>query len=769
LYNTVMLKVTILSKPLEKAGSRVFDAASSPLRMGMLHLLASKGSLQYTEIMFSLKLDPVRDAGKFVYHLKTLQEAGLITYDKETKKYSLTELGGIIVNFSRDIEEYVTVRKGKLFVRTSKLSIEEFDRNKIVKSLMVEAGVPYELAEEIATEAEERLIHVKTAYLTAPLIREFVNAILVERKLEEYRHKLTRLGMPVYDVTQSLKTGSEQMLDVESIRRAAGSSVMEEYVLLNCLPREISDAHMSGRLHLNNLGEWILKPSEFQHDLRYFLRNGLPPVDPPRDFSSALALVRDIYQRASSEVSSEQSFDMLNIFLAPYVKGETESRIVEDLELFINSIRTMAIDWTGRPGLSLALEFTVPSFLRESEAVGPHGKTVGQYGGFIEEARWLLGHIVYVIDRLASATPITAPRFIFKIREETLQSEQSKRDLLLTHGLASKYYLPYLAFLKNGEKTSYTASGLRLGDDWTGFWETDCQRTGCMDTIFINLPRIAYESHKNDDRFMDLLRRELDLAVRAFKIKRKYIAERIQESLLPTLSGFGKTGSYIHSESSLYAISPIGLNEAVTAHVGSSLANKDGSSNSFALRVLKEISGNAEEAAEESTMRVALANRPSDDAAVRLAELDVEEYGIGSVVVQGLKKHPYYTDLVTVPPVERVSLDDRLVIEGRLQSLADGGHLLPINLTPTGLDAKPLMGLTERILGSEIEFFTYTGIYSLCGNCHKWSLGVTPTCSSCGSNNVRHMGRSSATMKPLSVWPSAKARALEKYVQYSLS
>lgn len=168
-------------------------------------------------------------------------------------------------------------------------------------------------------------------------------------------------------------------------------------------------------------------------------------------------------------------------------------------------------------------------------------------------------------------------------------------------------------------------------------------------------------------------------------------------------------------------------------------------------------------------MRIALANRPGDDAAVRLAELDVEEYGIGSVVVQGLKKHPHYTDLVTVPLVEKISLDDRLMIEGRLQSLANGGHLLPINLTPTGLDAKPLMELTEKIHSSEVEFFTYTGIYSLCGNCHRWFLGLTPTCSSCGSNNVRQMGRSSATMKPLSVWPSAKARTFEKYVQYSLS
>ena len=76
----------VLSKALDKVGSTVFDAASSPLRMQMLRLLPSKGPLSYTEIMFSLKLDPLRDAGKFVYHLRNLQEAGLILFDKEAKK-----------------------------------------------------------------------------------------------------------------------------------------------------------------------------------------------------------------------------------------------------------------------------------------------------------------------------------------------------------------------------------------------------------------------------------------------------------------------------------------------------------------------------------------------------------------------------------------------------------------------------------------------------------------------------------------------------------
>ncbi len=58
--------------------------------------------------------------------------------------------------------------------------------------------MPVELAQKLTSETESRLYKFQTQYLTAPLIREMVNSLLVEQNLEEYRHKLTRLGLQVY-------------------------------------------------------------------------------------------------------------------------------------------------------------------------------------------------------------------------------------------------------------------------------------------------------------------------------------------------------------------------------------------------------------------------------------------------------------------------------------------------------------------------------------------------------------------------------------------
>ena len=757
-----------MSHSLEKIGANIFDAASAPVRVDILKLLVTKGALPYTEIMFSLKLDPIRDAGKFVYHLKNLMQAGLIILDKESKKYGVTELGEMVVNFTRDIEEYSAVKRGKLFVRTSRLAIEEFARDKIAKSLTSEAGVPYELAQEIAAEAEDRLIRLKTTYLTAPLIREFVNSILIERRLEEYRHKLTRLGMPVHDVSQLFKTISEQMLDVEAVRDIASASVMAEYVLLECLPRNIADAHLSGQIHVDNLPYWILKPNEIQHDLRYFLKNGLPAIKPPRSFEAALSIAHDVFELTETEVSGEQSFDMFNVFLAPFAKGLPEPRLRDALYQFLTSTRQDQFSSRATPGLSLGLEFAVPDFLYDIEAIGLGGQTAGIYGDYVNEAGLITRLIVESALEASSAKPPFSPRLIFKLRRKALKSKPAAADLLKIHELAAKHSLPYFLSQPDNSRVNYTATGLRLNDDWTGYWETDCMRTGNMDTIFLNLPRIAYDARKNDDRFFKSVEKSLEMVVEAFKAKQKSMNERVQQMLLPLLCGATRGSPYFYDKNAAYTISFIGLNEATFAHTGSSFYRNE-SSMKFALDVIKEISQYARSISKELGTRFSVAQRPQDEAAGRLAELDMEKYGLSTAVVEGVRGHPYYNDMPTLPLSSKVSIDERVELESKFQEALTGGHLAPICLTPLEHSAEALVKLTGNICEKGLQFFTYTNNYSYCRKCDESFIGVLPKCSVCGSSTLTYYGRSSAIFTPLTLWNDAKRRALDKRVCYSLS
>lgn len=314
--------------------------------MQLLITLVEKGPQSYTDLMKILKLNPSRDAGRFAYHLKYLLNADLIEPDVDNKEYRLTDLGKTMINFTEDIQQQFLQRK-KIFVRTSRLAMEEFDRNKIVEALVKEANVPVFQAQKIARETEKRLLEFKTKYLTAPLIREMVNAILVEKGLEEYRHKLTRLGLPVYDVNQLIDSTGTRSQGAEAIHKAAADAVMEEYTLLNVLPRDVADAHLSGGLHLKHLGTWVLKPDQFMHDLRFFLQRGLsrggmnlqePCYFPPKSLEAALITASNILKIAATETSGEQTLDFFNIFLAPFIQNLSEERIREGLRLFVSNL-----------------------------------------------------------------------------------------------------------------------------------------------------------------------------------------------------------------------------------------------------------------------------------------------------------------------------------------------------------------------------------------------------------------------------------------------
>ena len=752
-------------RSLERQAAGIFDAASAPLRMQVLRLLSTKGALPYTEIMSSLKLDPARDAGKFVYHLRSLTDAGLITLDKRTKKYETTELGEIVVHFARDLEEYVSVKRGKLFVRTSRLAIEDFHRNKIAKSLVVEAGVPQELADEIAAEAEDRLIKLRISYLSSALIREFVNSLLIEKKLLEYRHKLTRLGMPVYDVTQLLRATGERGLAADYVQKAAGASVLGEYVLLESLPRQIADAHIAGQIHIADLESWPLKPSEIQHDLRYFLKNGLVGFRQPETFNTALLMIQDIYRLGIAEISGEQNFDLFNVLLAPFVKGSSVDSIRESLKLFLASIGQDFPTVAGQPGLSLGIEYEVPEFLEKVEAIGPGGKTVGVYGDYRQEVGRLLDALLEATAQQALIRPLVNPRLIFKLRDSAAQNHELRSRILKTHELAASRTLPYIALLRDSARECYTATGLRLSDEWSKQWEPDCYRTGCMATIFLNLPRLAYEARKDDDRLFSSMTELFDQIVDAFKIKKTLMIDRLKQPTLPLLFGSGQATPYFREKTATYAIAPLGLNEACSVHTGSEL-RKD--SLAFGEKVLQELKKQTATASENFGMRFVVAERPGDDAASRLAELDVEQYGKSIVSAHAGGNYPYYTDLPGVPMTSKMSIGERLTVEGSLQASTPGGHLADISIDPK-VTPENLMNLTSQATKSGIRFLAYSRLYSFCKNCNQIFTGMVPSCTTCASGNITHYGRSSAIYIPLTLWPEGKKRTIERRTVYSLT
>ena len=189
----------------------IYSVIASPNRLDILRILNTKGPLSYSELKTLAGFKSKKESGKFAYHLRKLVKQTLISLNRAERKYTVTSLGRLVLNLTKQIEEQSMLESGKLYVRSSRQALEEFNADKILQSLVKEAGMPVELAQKIASETEARVYKFQTAYLTAPLIREIVNSILVEHGYEEYRHKLTRLGLPVADVADLILRASERL------------------------------------------------------------------------------------------------------------------------------------------------------------------------------------------------------------------------------------------------------------------------------------------------------------------------------------------------------------------------------------------------------------------------------------------------------------------------------------------------------------------------------------------------------------------------------
>ncbi|MHC1586676.1 MAG: anaerobic ribonucleoside-triphosphate reductase [Candidatus Hecatellaceae archaeon] len=724
----------------------IFSAVASPVRVQILRLLSARGPLTYSEIMEQLNLKPSRDAGKFVYHLKNLVSAGLITLERESRRYKITELGTMVNNFFQELMEYTLKKRGRLLVRTSRYTIEEFDRGRITASLVEEAEVPPEIADRISSEAEERLLKLPIRYLTAPLIRELVNAILIEHGLEEYRHKLTRLGMPVHDVTRTIRETSEKGLTVSWVVEAAGKQVLTEYVLLNVLPREVADSHLSGQIHLSNAWDWVLRPQTVHHDLRAFLSGEFKPLSPltpearpPENLSDALTLMASVAEAFAWEVSEGQVFEYFNVFLAPYLRGISAERALSLLEAFLQLV-SYAL---GSLNLTLGLEAVVPEHLRK---VPLAGGVPGVYGDFEDEARRLLNLILEAAFRLAGGKPPFNVYLTVRLRPEAFQTKSIK-ELEKAHDLAARYGMPYFANLSAGE-ASYTASGECLTSDWTGDWEADLLRCGCLGKVALNLPRLAYEARGDKDRLFGLLGQAFKLAVRALAVKAEGLNKRASEGVLPNLSQSGKGEAYFRFRSSAFTICLVGVNEAVKTHLGYWL-EEELMPQHFTTEILEFLKGLAKEEGEREGLRVNFSHVVEDEASLRLASLDVERYGWSRVVVQGGRENPYYSYVPLTS--EGVNLATKLEVEARLQPLFNGGHFtaIPVGGRPAKALSKQSLNLMEKL---NLKFYAYDQPLTYCSACHRTFQGLKVKCPSCGSLNVEAYARQSTRYLPLKWW-----------------
>ena len=659
----------------------IYSVIASPQRLEILRILNIKGPLTYSALKTLAGFKSKKESGKFAYHLRKLVKQLLIQLNRQERKYTVTNLGRLVLNLTRQIEEQSLVESGKLYVRTSHQTMEEFNANKILQSLVKEAGMPVELAQKITSETESRLYKFQTQYLTAPLIREIVNALLVEHSMEEYRHKLTRLGMPIYDVTQLLGKAGDDGGSVESLFHQTGKQVFSEYLLLEQLPRDVADAHLSGDMHISNAGSWGLTPDTVFVDLLSVRSAGLNPrgrilgtsmIPTPETAERALNIVLNMSSMMTREVSDEVTFRNFLQFLGPFCK----SRGKRELEtLFLRFFEAASAPLAGAEAPAVSLELNP----YRHEEVGREvmdkalDAALGAYRTFVEE------------------TPRPDVRLLLAKpnRVDETKTLKDAASIIFNGGR--------IAFYSTDQRRSF----LGLNANVLGP-EAQADNISVLHGLSLNLPRLAYDSNQDETYFRAKLALLIQTASDALGTRRRLIERTLKRGLLPSLASGSNS---VTSETMPLIMNLVGLEETLA-----SLIRDPTTASRYELA--DKIVGTADQKAGDLSTKIdklGVAMLELDGAA-RLSALDAEKYGKANL--QPLQKSGYSQ----APKLVLADLENPEKVD-YINKLSNGLHG-GLSVTLDG-SAEEVRGIYNLILNAtpKLPYFKVDRTISVCRNC----------------------------------------------------
>jgi ribonucleoside-triphosphate reductase len=579
----------------------IYSVIASPQRLEILKILNVKGPLTYSALKTLAGFKSKKESGKFAYHLRKLVRQLLIQLNRQERKYTVTNLGRLVLNLTRQIEEQSLVESGKLYVRTSRQAMEEFNADKILQSLVKEAGMPVELAQKITSETESRLYKFQTQYLTAPLIREMVNSLLVEHNLEEYRHKLTRLGLPVYDVTQLLGRAGEDGSDVESLLYQTGKSVFSEYLLLEQIPRDVADAHLAGDIHIADAGSWGLTPDTIFIDLLSVRASGFNPkgrlpyapmIPTPEGLESAMSIVSNITSLIRREASVEVVYRNFLQYLAPFTRSKTKHEVVEAILRFLDQASSQS-PASQKPTISLELD----PYVRDDSGRELVDKTLD---ATLEAYRALVEQVPRPEVRLNLARP----------KEED--------GGFLKDAVSAVFAGGRVAFFQPGLKRSFLGVNPDLLPP-----ESQGDHVSVLHNLGLNLPRLSYESNQDETYFRAKLAMLIGVASDALTTRRRVLERVMKKGLLPTLT-FGSEG--LSSDAMPLVMNLVGLEEALSNLTKDASLAARGSIAEKVIQTASQVA--AEKSGKNERLGVAMIE---EEGAQRLAALDAEKYGRASL------------------------------------------------------------------------------------------------------------------------------------------
>jgi predicted Zn-ribbon and HTH transcriptional regulator/DNA-binding transcriptional ArsR family regulator len=671
----------------------IFSVMASPNRIDILRILNSKGPLTYSELKSLAGFKSKKESGKFAYHLRKLLRQSLVALNKSERRYTITNLGKLVLSLARQIEERSIIESGKMYVRTSHESIEEFNSHKIIQSLVREGSLPLELAQKITEEVENRIYKYQTTYLTGSLIREMVNSVLLEHGHEEYRNKLARLGLPVFDVQEMITNLDNVDNGAEGLLFKTGQKVFAEHLLTNILPKDVADSHLSGDLHIANPGIWSMIPDTIFVNVKELIEDGIDLGGKYLDVSRIPA------SKQLDEITSA-----LSIVISLLSKEASEEIVLDGLVSLFSKHSKSLPELEQKLAAAFATASTTSKYNKSSTNVSIRL----QLGSDTK----IINSIINAYKNYAQITPV--PKIGLIIDNEKGKITDVSADVSEIISLGGK-----VMFAKGNTSSLGVTNGSAKNSGPLSIM---------LQSVSINLPRLAFESNKDETYFRARLALLMKPALSSMALRKKDISDLTRRGLNPILA---KNTQYMQKSNVSLVVNLVGLKEAVFNILGFK-DNKEG--REILHKVIETAVDVGAKKGKELGDPVAICMTETESS-TRFATLDGEKYGKNSSL--NSMEGDSYSEGITIDASEVSDLtakSEPISECNKLSKLLNGGLFVTLNI---GKDAKvaDIKKAIEKTAELTTSFKPVQEI-AICGECGFKDEPFEDKCPKCKSPYV---------------------------------
>lgn len=634
--------------------------------------------------------------------------------------------------------------------RTAESELVAWNRERIVEALVRETGLAREAAMKISREVEEQLIYSRAATITTDLIRELVNAKLVEHGYTHERTLHARLGVPLFDCERALTSGP---VPPESTDLALAGVMVREFAMRRVFPEDVVEAHLRGEVTLQGLDR-VTRPQRLCLSPAYLLKFGLrlphalAHARPARHASTLVAHAVKASTALQSALVESIAWDAFDVVFAPLVADLSDRELDQLTQTVVFDFSQQSEAQGGRPlSVDLHIYGCAPPRLAGAHALGAGGAVLpNTYAAYNAATRRFASALVRAFAQGdGRGHPFICPRLTVHLTRQLLEDPDSEGFLAEAVSLARLWGTPEFVF--DREHESPLCAFVLPGAAASRYpWQ---HRGGQIGGVTLNLVQAALLAGSDRAKLYNMLTDFCRLAIKALLARRAFLERLLaqgDQGPLAMLCAAPDGDPLLQPQRAIDSVSLLGLDELMALHCDARLGDTAEAA-AFADEVLALIAAELERYAGMHGVAFLPGAAVDARASVAAAAHDRRHFALGNDAPH------FYTPAGQMRPATAIEPSQRLAVEGALHKRLPGRAITLLRasaLPPRDNDA--VQWLRELFHRGTCRALAISVTVTLCQTCGAVTREQCEVCPNCASARVIGLKRLLGPLEALPRW-----------------